>query len=207
MSPIHTPFGVEREPTDQRLLAITAEHLRLLGARRLTVVAVAEAAGMTHANVYRYFPSKEALIDAVVDRWIKTVETRLTDIADAPDPADDKLDRLIVALARANRDGMLENAALYAAFRDAMVRRRAIARRHRVRVRTLLDRIIEEGVSSGAFDPRDRERAAVFVLDACFRFFHPVAVELEAEQTQSQFDQRVATIVAVILRSMVNGAV
>lgn len=204
------PLGMsaaDREPTDQRLLAITAEHLRLHGARRLTVVAVAEAAGMTHANVYRYFPSKEALIDAVVDRWIKSVEMKLTDIADAPDPADDKLDRLIVVLARANRDGMLENPALYAAFRDAMVNRRAITRRHRLRVRTLIDRIIEEGVSSGAFEPRDRERAAVFVLDAGFRFFHPVAVELEAEVPQSQFDQRVATIAAVTLRALVNGAV
>jgi AcrR family transcriptional regulator len=64
-------------------------------------VAIAEAAGMTHANVYRYFPSKEALIDAVVDAWIKSVETRLTDIADGPDPSDDKLERMVLALARA----------------------------------------------------------------------------------------------------------
>lgn len=196
-----------REPTDQRLLAIASEHLRQMGARRLTVVAVAEAAGMTHANVYRYFPSKEALIDAVVDGWIKQVETRLTDIADAPDPADDKLERLILAMARANRDGMQENPALYAAFRDAMIGRRAIARRHRLRLRTLIDRIIEEGVGSGAFDPRDRDRAGIFVLDACFRFVHPVAVELEADVPQTQFDQRVATIAAVVLRSLVNGAV
>ncbi len=106
-----------REPTDQRLLSVAASHLRLVGARRLTVTAVAEAAGMTHANVYRYFPSKEALIDAVVDAWIKSVETRLSEIADAPDPADDKLERLILVMARANRDGLQENPALYAAFR------------------------------------------------------------------------------------------
>ncbi len=74
-------------------------------------------------------------------------------------------------------------------------------------LRTLIDRIIEEGVGSGAFDPRDRDRAGVFVLDACFRFVHPVAVELEADVPQTQFDQRVATIAAVVLRSLVNGAV
>ncbi len=190
-----------------RLLALASDHLRLLGAKRLTVVAIAQAAGMTHANVYRYFPSKEALVDAVVDAWIKSVETRLTDIADGPDPGDDKLERLILALARANRDALNDNPQLYAAFREAMVGRRAITRRHRARIRTLLDRVIEDGVTSGAFDPRDRERAALFVLDACFRFVHPVAVELEGDVPQSQFDNRLASVVKVVLRSLASGTI
>jgi AcrR family transcriptional regulator len=197
----------QKEPVDMRLLALASEHLRLMGARRLTVVAIAEAAGMTHANVYRYFPSKEALVDAVIDAWIKSVETRLTDVADGPDPADDKLERMIVALARANRDGLAENPALYAAFREAVVERRAVARRHRTRVRTLLDRVIDEGIATGAFDPRDKERAALFVLDACFRFLHPVAIELEADVPQSQFDQRLAAVVRVVLRALANGSI
>jgi hypothetical protein len=72
-----------------------------------------------------------------------------------------------------------------------MTQRRAVARRHRVRVRTLLDRVIEEGINSGTFEPRDKDRAAVFVLDACFRFIHPVAVESEGGcAALSQFDQR-----------------
>ena len=48
---------------------------------------------MTHANVYRYFPSRAALVDAVVDVWLKATERRLAEIADGPDPADDKLER------------------------------------------------------------------------------------------------------------------
>jgi AcrR family transcriptional regulator len=196
-----------REPTDMRLLALARQQLRQVGAKRLTVVAVAEAAGMTHANVYRYFPSKEALIDAVVDAWIKGVETQLSNIADSPDPQDEKLERMIVALARANRDEAIENPALYAAFRDAIVKRRAIARRHRARMRTLIDRVIEDGVNSGAFDPRDREKAAVFVFDACFRFIHPVAVELEVDVPQSQFDQRLAVVTKVVLRSLATAVV
>ncbi len=190
-----------------RLLAKASEQLRLVGAKRLTVVAVAEAAGMTHANVYRYFPSKTALVDAVVDTWIKAVQTRLTDIADGPDPADDKLERLLTQLARANRDCLAENPALYAAYREATVARRPVTRRHRLRVRTLLDRIIEEGVASGFFDPRDRERAALFVLDAVFRFTHPVAVELEAETPQTQFDQRLAGVVRVTQRALATGVI
>ena len=42
-------------PADTRLLAIAADHLKHFGPRQVTVVSIADAAGMTHANVYRYF--------------------------------------------------------------------------------------------------------------------------------------------------------
>jgi len=105
----------QREPSETRILTVAGEHLRKFGLKRFTVVAVAEEAGMTHANVYRYFPSKGALIDAVVDVWLKATERRLADVADGPDPADDKLERLILALAKANRDLLTEEPHLFAA--------------------------------------------------------------------------------------------
>ena len=101
------------ETADARLLEIAAEHVRRLGAARVTVVGVAQEAGMTHANVYRYFPSKRDLLDAVVQAALRPVETFLADVANAPDPADDKLERLILALARDYRaradDGVFAN--------------------------------------------------------------------------------------------------
>ena len=96
---------------DARLLAVATEHLRRLGPKRVTVVAVAAEAGMTHANVYRYFPSKDALLDAVAGRWLRDVETRLAGIADAPDPADDKIERLLTALATVQRDALADELA------------------------------------------------------------------------------------------------
>ena len=50
---------------DQRLLEIAAGHIRRFGAARTTIVGVAQEAGMSHANIYRYFPSKTGLLDAV----------------------------------------------------------------------------------------------------------------------------------------------
>ena len=59
---------------------------------------------MTHANVYRYFPSKAALADAVTADWLKPLEAELAQVADAPDPADDKLERMLMAIASTQRD-------------------------------------------------------------------------------------------------------
>ena len=61
------------ESTDVKLLDLAAEHIRQHGLARTTVVAIAREADMSHANVYRYFPSKQALLEAVVDAWLKRI--------------------------------------------------------------------------------------------------------------------------------------
>ncbi len=83
---------------------------------------------MTHANVYRYFPSKAALIDAVAGQWLKRVETLIAAIADAPDPADDKLERLLQAWARTHRDLLRDDPHLFDVYCTATETRRPIVR-------------------------------------------------------------------------------
>ena len=68
------------ESADIRILDLAAEHIRQHGIERTTVVAIAREAAMSHGNVYRYFPSKEALVDAVTAQWLKPIETGVRDI-------------------------------------------------------------------------------------------------------------------------------
>lgn len=194
-------------PADVRLLAIAADHLKRFGPKAVTVVGIAEAAGMTHANVYRYFPSKAALVDAVAGLWLKSLETFIADIADAPDPADDKLERLIQAWARAHRDLLVENRHLFDVYCTATETSRALVRKHRARLRQLLERVLDEGVATGKFDPRDRDRALAFIGDAAYRFVNPLAVRLDAEIPPDILDQRLAAMIRVILRALGNGSV
>ncbi|GJD98435.1 TetR/AcrR family transcriptional regulator [Methylobacterium isbiliense] len=190
---------------DARLLAIAGEHLRRLGHRQVTVVGVAAEAGMTHANVYRYFPSKTALVDAVAGRWLREVEAELAAIADAPDPADDKLERLLLALAALQREVLTGDPRLFAVHLDATVESRPIARRHRGRLRLLVERVIEEGLNAGTFALRDRERAIAFVFDASHRFIHPASVQLDAEVPRDLIETRFGAVIRAILRVLRTG--
>jgi AcrR family transcriptional regulator len=47
---------------------------------------LARAAGMSAGNFYRYFPSKAALIEALIDRDVSEIEREFERIAAAPDP-------------------------------------------------------------------------------------------------------------------------
>lgn len=194
-------------PADARLLAVAGEHLRRLGPARVTVVAVAAEVGLSHAAVYRYFPSRLALVEAVAERWLKEVETALVAIADAPDPAQDKLERLLVALARAQRRALACDPHLFAVYLAAAAQSRAPVRRHRHRLRLLLERVLDEGVATGAFRMRDRDRAVAFIFDAAHRFIHPVAVNGDAEMPPDVVDARLAVVTGIVLRALRAGVV
>jgi AcrR family transcriptional regulator len=56
------------ERTRRRLLEIAVERFGERGYRATSVSEIARSAGLTQAAVYAYFPSKEALFDAAVDR-------------------------------------------------------------------------------------------------------------------------------------------
>jgi AcrR family transcriptional regulator len=200
-------ISAAKPSVDARLLAIAGEHLRRFGRRRLTVVGIAEAAGMTHANVYRYFPSKLDLVDAVVAQWLKGIEVDLAAIADAPDPADDKLERLIVAIARAHRDCLQHDPNLFDVYVAAAEALRPVVRKHRARQRQLLERVLDEGIAADAFQPRDRDRAAAFVIDAVHRFINPISVRADADVPRDVLDTRLSVMIRVILRSLATGGV
>ena len=195
----------DQDSTDTRILAAARDHVRRYGYERTTVVSVAREAGMTHANVYRYFPSKLALADALTTAWLKPVEADLAVIADAPDPADDKLERLLLAWAAALRDALERDPNLFDVFTDASTAMRGVARKHRARVRMLVDRILEEGVGSGIFAIRRTERAVTLIQDALFRCIHPLAIRLDREVPRRMLDERLESVVRSILRTLKAG--
>jgi AcrR family transcriptional regulator len=194
-------------PADARLLTIASDHLKRFGARHVTVVGIADAAGMTHANVYRYFPSKAALIDAVAAQWLKRVETVIAAIADAPDPADDKLERLLQAWARTHRDLLRDDPHLFDVYCTATETRRSIVRRHRTRMRQLTERVVDEGIATGKFETRDRDRAVTFITDVTFRFINPLTIRLDSDMPDDLADLRLGALVRATLRTLANGYV
>src|SRR6187402_2359986 len=67
--------------TPERILEAAEEVLRRYGPAKATVVDVARALGVSHGSVYRHFPSKAALRDAVVERWLARSGAPLAKIA------------------------------------------------------------------------------------------------------------------------------
>jgi AcrR family transcriptional regulator len=193
------------EPVEAKVLRIAAEHVRKHGANRTTVVDIAESAGMTHANVYRYFPSKIALFEEITASWLRPLEARLREAADGADPAYDKLERMLLAVHKAYREKLDADPALFDLLIDSLAKERPAARKHRARVQSDIQRVVEEGVASSAFAMADRRRALALVFDAGHRFLHPVALKLDRETPAAALAARFERIVSMTLRALRTG--
>jgi AcrR family transcriptional regulator len=193
------------ESTEARLVEIARAHVRKYGHARTTVVGVAADAGMTHANVYRYFPSKTALLDEVVASGLRPLEARLREAADGADPAHDKLERMLTAVHRDYRAKLDEDPALFDLLVEALVKNRSSARKHRSRVQSEIQRVLEEGIAAGAFAMTDRRRAMSLIFDAAHRFIHPVALRLDKDASAQAVAARFETVLAMTLRTLKAG--
>ena len=193
------------EPTDARILEFAAEHIRRHGLERTTVVAIAREAAMSHGNVYRYFPSKEALVDAVTDQWLKPIETGLREIVDGPDPAFDKLERILSAVHRAYRNKLEADPKIFGLFVEASVAGRGVARKHRLKLQSEVRSVLEDGMSSGAFPAHDIRRALALVFDMSHRFLSPPAIRRDGEVTRAQIDGRFERVLRALRRTLGSG--
>jgi len=103
-----------REGADEEILSVARTLLAERGYRELTVDAVAELAGVAKTTVYRRWPSKGALISALVpppgsypnaDAVLRDVQTLLAPLADADDA---EVLGVVRAVLRSRRDALVE---------------------------------------------------------------------------------------------------
>ncbi|WP_435103197.1 TetR family transcriptional regulator [Arhodomonas sp. AD133] len=159
--------------TRDRILDTAEDVLRRFGPAKTTVVDVARALGVSHGTIYRHFPSKAALRDAVAQRWLARVAHPLGAIAAEHGPATDRLYRWLTGLAAAKRHKVLDDPELFATYHGLAEQARGVVDAHVEELTGQIARIIDDGISEGAFVVSDVTATARAVFDATLRFHHP----------------------------------
>jgi AcrR family transcriptional regulator len=194
-----------RKPADDRRREIADAALRVIaagGLRRFTAVALAREVRLSDAALFRHFPSKEAIVDAAVDR----VEELL--FAGFPPQAADPVDRLgaffaqRVAVLSANPgiSALLMSEELAKAGTARTVARVATLRRRSLAfVRACVDEARERGRLRPGLGA---EEASVVVVGALLALAH---VPGAAEEPISSLAPRVWGAIDTLLRTPPTG--
>jgi AcrR family transcriptional regulator len=98
------------DPAEERarILEVAEEHFRRAGYRKTSVTDIAVELGMGPANIYRFFPSKDAIKEAVCMRVTGQVVDIAVAAARTRAPALEKLNRLVTAIHRHNKTKLVE---------------------------------------------------------------------------------------------------
>lgn len=164
---------VEGALTRERILEAAEDVLRRFGPAKATVVDVARALGVSHGSVYRHFPTKAALRDAVTERWLARISEPLEAVVDEERPAPERLRRWLDRLVAAKRDRALDDPELFSTYVQLTAEAREVVGAHVDALAGQVARIISDGVARGEMRVGDPEVAARAVLDATARFHNP----------------------------------
>lgn len=159
--------------TPDRILQAAEDVLRRYGPAKATVVDVARALGVSHGSVYRHFPTKAALRDAVTERWLARVSTPLAAIADEDGPAPERLRRWLELLISSKRALARDDPELFQTYIALAAQARDIVTAHVDTLTEQIARIVADGVARDEFTATDPATAARAVFDATGRFHNP----------------------------------
>jgi AcrR family transcriptional regulator len=185
--------------TPERILEVTEDVLRRFGLAKATVVDVARALDVSHGSVYRHFPSKASLRQAVAKRWLDRANAPLEKIAEASGPAPARLEKWFRTMFEIKYKKVCEDPEMFATYLTLAREACVVVQAHKERLVGQVAHILADGVKQGAFQVADVNVAARAVFDATIRYHHPAHSD---DWNDPQTPARVDALLALLLRGL-----
>lgn len=179
----------------EQIIDAAEKLLRRYGLEKTNIVDVAKALGLSHTAVYKHFPTKLAVQEAVVIRWLTQITQPMADIAASPSDAEPTLRQWLTVLVDMKRRKAREDCELFQVYHALAESAESAVAHHMEQLTRQLAQIIEHGVETGEFRVRDSRHAAQAVLSATVRFHHPYFLtKVDAQQPTEADSHRVVDL-------------
>ena len=160
-----------------------------IGFQKATIADIAHELQMSLADVFRLFPTRAKINEAVGRRLLSEVEAAVQDVAKNSGQASEKLRASMAALKKANALRFQTNRKLHELIETAFNENWTIIYEHHQNIEKSLTKIISQGNRRREFQVQDCEREAVLVRTACVQFYDPRLMVDRAEEPQPTVDQ------------------
>jgi AcrR family transcriptional regulator len=169
---------VKTRPDDTRARIIeTADALfRRLGYAKTAVADIAAELGMSPANVYRFFPSKNAIVEAICRRCLSELDEKAWAVARSRGPAAARLERLVLEILSYHRDNLLTDKRVNDIVLIAIEDSWDAIEKHKEVIRKVVELILRDGIEAGEFEPVDPPETARLMMRSLVGFMHPVLI-------------------------------
>jgi len=163
----------------------TAEALfRRLGFAKTTVADIAAELRMSPANVYRFFPSKNAIVEAICQRCLSEVQEKAWAVSRSKEPAGRRLERLILEILAYHKENCLVEKRVHDMVLVAMEQNWDAILAHKETIRTVVELILRDGIEAGEFEPVDPRETSHALMRSLVGFCHPVLVAQSLQDGQ-----------------------
>jgi AcrR family transcriptional regulator len=175
MTPSATiPAKAKPDDTRGRIIETAEALFRRLGFAKTTVADIASELKMSPANVYRFFPSKNAIVEAICKHCLSEVEEKAWAVARSKAPAAQRMERLILEILAYHRANLATEHRVNELVVAAIEHSWETIRNHKDALRNVTELILRDGIEAGEFEPLDPRRTAELFMRAMVVFTNPM---------------------------------
>jgi AcrR family transcriptional regulator len=162
------------DDTKARIVEVAEALFRRLGYAKTAVADIAAELGMSPANVYRYFPSKNAIVEAICRHCLSDVEEQAWKVARSKAPAAERLERLILEILAYHKENLITEKRVNDMVLAAIEHSWETIRTHKEVMANVTEVILRDGIEAGEFEPVDPRGTAGLIMRSVVCFTHPL---------------------------------
>ena len=164
------------DDTRARIMATAEALFRRLGFAKTAVADIAAELHMSPANVYRFFDSKNAIVEAICRRCLSEVEEKAWAVARSKAAAAQRVERLILEILAYHRENLVTEHRVNEMVVAAIEQNWDTIRAHKDAMRHVVEVILRDGIEAGEFERVDPRETAELIMRSVVPFTHPLVV-------------------------------
>ena len=175
-TPVAALVKPKSDDTRARIMDTAEALFRRLGYAKTAVADIASELKMSPANVYRFFPSKNAIIEAICQRCLGELEERCWGVARSRGSAAERIERLVLEILAYHRENHLVDQRVNDMVLAAIELSWDAIRAHKEHMRMVMEAVLREGIETGEFDRIDPQETSRLMMISLIHFCHPMLV-------------------------------
>jgi AcrR family transcriptional regulator len=191
------------KPDDTRARIIeTAEALfRRLGFAKTAVADIAAELGMSPANVYRFFASKNAIVEAICQRCLSELDQKAWAVARSRGSAANRLEKLFLEVLDYHRENLITEKRVHDMVLVAMENNWDAIQAHVDGIRNVIEMILRDGIEGGEFEGVEPREASFLIQRSMIAFCHPLMIA-EGLKGGEDLDKQARATISFLLRAI-----
>jgi AcrR family transcriptional regulator len=142
------------DDTRERIMATAEALFRRLGFAKTAVADIAAELRMSPANIYRFFDSKNAIVEAICQR----------------------MERLILEILAYHKENLVTEQRVNELVVAAIEHSWETIRAHKDAMRNVVELVLRDGIDAGDFEPVDPRETAELIMRSVVPFTNPLVV-------------------------------
>ena len=129
---------------------------------------------MCSSDLYRFFPSKNAIVEAICQRCLSELDEKAWAVARSRGSAGGRLERLFLEIMKYHLENLIVEKRVHDIVLVAMENNWEAVQAHMERIGSIIEVILRDGIESGEFERVEPRETSLLIKRSMVAFCHPL---------------------------------